>query len=393
MAGPPFADIWKVEEVKRSRALTAALAKALSAPGFLRQVDQATSEPANRPQPPAEVAKLFDKVVADAVKKESRAYKGMGIKTSLQYRADKGKWRATGSATVAYFKKKIGAKTHTVKPGETLFKIAKAHYGDGVYFPVIAEANPKKVKLGGDFIVAHSQIKLPAMEVLDKAADTDWIARTTRGDLSKIGGHSAREIEHPWINFDLTGAKETKITANTGSCVVEIFVKLKGTIAGKKDGPIKLKFDEKGHKMEMQKILGKRLVIKAEMDKMKPEAAFSTELTGPLGSAGIKITPDMKAKAVINGKLFTRKIEGYTFEGKIGAEISFRFLCVPSDLPPGVQQSWKAHEVYGEVLQRAVVGTGVIVVGGGAILLSGGTAGAGAVAYGTAATAGGVGAL
>ncbi|MFC6639306.1 LysM peptidoglycan-binding domain-containing protein [Sulfitobacter sp. JBTF-M27] len=203
MATNPFSDAWTKEEKKRSDALTASINKALSASSLLSKVDKATKDKPNSSKPPSDINKLFEKALGDAVKAGTRDYTGMTIDTEMTYKVEKDKWRATAKADTKFIKKNISSKTITVKKGDTLFKIAESHYGDGIYYPVIADANPKQVKFKGDFIVAHSQLKLPALDVLDKKAETEWMTSAIKGDLTKYKEQKGNEICLPSIDFDL----------------------------------------------------------------------------------------------------------------------------------------------------------------------------------------------
>lgn len=392
MTKNPFSAAWVKEEDKRSAELEKAINKALTSSSNLAKIDKATTSPPEPAYPPPPVAKLFDKIVADAVKAATSSFKGMDIKTSVQYKIDKQKWRASATATATFVRKKVGAKKIVVKKGDTLFNIAKAHYGDGVYYPIIAENNPNQVKFKGNFIVAHSELQLPAMDVLDKSANTDWVRKSTHGDLEKYGQQHAEELEYAWVNFDLSKSKEINLITNTGFCALKIKIKLKGTINVAKDGVIKHKFDENGYKAELAKELTKHLSVKVELEKNKPIGSISTQLTGAMGSFAIKIQNDLTAVAQVSSPPIKKKIDGYHYSGKIGADISLNYMCVPRDLPEPVRDAWKSHDVHGEIMHVPLVVTGGVVVVGGAIVLTGASIGTG-VLYGTAKTVGALGAL
>lgn len=393
MATNPFLDAWAKEEKKRSDALTASINKALSASSFLSKVDKATKEKPNTPKPPSDISKLFDKALSAAVKAGTRTYGGMSVDTEMTYKVEKDKWRATAKADAKFIKKKISSKTVTVKKGDTLFKLAESHYGDGIYYPVIADANPKQVKFKGDFIVVHSQLTLPAMDVLDKKAETAWMTSSIKGDLTKYKEQKGNEICLPSIDFDLSKSKPLHLSVNTGFCVVKITVTLTGTVSGFKDGVIKNKFSESGYAAEMSKELNKYTTVDVGLVKGKPEGTLSTGLTGSLGSFKIAISNDLKATASVSSKKVTKKVGNYTFEGNVGATVSLDYQCVPGDLPPGVRETWDVYDVSEELHQKTVAAGAVILVGGAIIVTLPASVPAGTVSFGAATTAGALGAL
>ena len=67
---------------------------------------------------------------------------------------DQAKAVATEPATIDY----------VVEPGDSLWRIAERHLGDGNRYPEIVDLNPRLLKRGPDFLRQGWTIKLPAVE-------------------------------------------------------------------------------------------------------------------------------------------------------------------------------------------------------------------------------------
>lgn len=363
MSKHPFEAEWSKEETKATKEVTRLVNQSLNSKNVLSDIDAiAEKSKAKGKSIPKEVEKSYFKFAEIAIKLIKNSFPGMDFGVQLTFSQTKEKWRAKAFVLAAYRKKNIGSKTHTIKTGETLFDIAKKHYGDGAYYRVIAEANPKKVKLNGDFIIAGMQINLPAVSVLDPKAVSECVFSARR---DKEAGKSGKEIAYPWINIDATKSLlELKVTKAVGNCVVEFTINIKGNIKAERPGSITTKFVERDFTGEIKKAITKKLNVKLAFDPLNPKMSMSTTFTGSLGDAKYTVDSKLAAKAVFSSKAVSFKVDDCTYSGSLSAEVTARFLCVPSEMPPRVQILGGVNSGNAEADIWAKKGAVIIVAGG-----------------------------
>ena len=144
----------KEEEKATTAKIQKLFAVAMSNKGLLAKVDKATNSCSASKNPPKEVSKLFEKALATAKKNFAKQYPAAIINVSLTYAQVKGKWRATPVVGCGLKLKSMGGGSYVVKKGDTLWGIAKDHYGSGGLWTEIAAANKKSVTSKGNFILA-----------------------------------------------------------------------------------------------------------------------------------------------------------------------------------------------------------------------------------------------
>lgn len=365
MGKHPFVDDWNKEEAKVSKELTKNLNKSLNATKVLAEIDKKFPDSASGSKPPKGVADSFDTYAEISIKLQKSSYPGMDVTVSLTFSIVKKKWRASGMAQAVYRKRKVSASNYVIQPGDTLFNIAQKHYGEGGYYPAIAEANPKTVGLKGNFIVAHSQIKLPALDVLEKDASSKVVIAARKGNE---GQKTGKEVQYPLVNLNLTkNLVERTVSKRIGDCMVFFDVALTGNITAETPGAISSKFIERDFTQEVEKKMLKNLSAKIAFDPKNPKMTVSTTYSGSLGSATYSMDSMMTGKASFSSKPFKKKIGDTTYTGTMGAEVTIRFACVPSEMP----QSVLARAGYVDGTRDASVATvlGIVALGGGIILV------------------------
>ncbi|MFT5586534.1 MAG: hypothetical protein ACI9VR_004133 [Cognaticolwellia sp.] len=65
-----------------------------------------------------------------------------------------------------------GGAPYTVQPGDTLWSIAAAHYGQGSQWPEIMQANPESCHRGGHLILIGDTLQLPPLTLPERSEET-----------------------------------------------------------------------------------------------------------------------------------------------------------------------------------------------------------------------------
>ena len=397
MGKHPFVDDWNKEEAKVSKELTKNLNKSLNATKVLAEIDKKFPDPASGSKPPKGVADSFDTYAEISIKLQKSSYPGMDVTVSLTFSIVKKKWRASGTAQAVYRKRKVSASNYVIQPGDTLFNIAQKHYGEGGYYPAIAEANPKTVGLKGNFIVAHSQIKLPALDVLEKDASSKVVIAARKGNE---GQKTGKEVQYPLVNLNLTkNLVERTVSKRIGDCMVFFDVALTGNITAETPGAISSKFIERDFTQEVEKKMLKNLSAKIAFDPKNPKMTVSTTYSGSLGSATYSMDSMMTGKASFSSKPFKKKIGDTTYTGTMGAEVTIRFACIPREMPQAVLARAGYRDATNELNEKLIATialAGAIIVigafvaaGGGAVIVAAVKETSIVVSYGAAQAAGG----
>ena len=127
------------------------------------------------------------------------------------------RWICSAEATAKYKIASVGGGTHVVNPGDSLWKIAKAHYGYGAYWKAIAEANPNGVAKGGELILCRFPMKIPQIDVVAPSSNSPaTIFESERPSKQSDGTAVLVCLPHLTLKCDKTLGKFTRVCRLNG---------------------------------------------------------------------------------------------------------------------------------------------------------------------------------
>ena len=367
MAQNPFQnDIAKHEKLFATE-LDKLLTKAVRAKDVQKKADALTDQSTSKiPKP---IQKVFDQALDKAVAGLPKKYQGLDIRVYPSFEMKDAQWIATVSTTAWFKLKSIGGSKYRVKPGDTLWDIAKSHYGAGLYWPVIAAANEKVVKSKGNFILAHVELTLPALDI--PAGICEIPAMKSADKPVPDSRKPAMSVMYPTLEFDLEKGSSVKTVFKAPGMTFIITTTLKGTIKAQKTGALPGSFNMRTYETELANGL-KPFQSSVKIKSFKVDSiAVASNVSGSLWTSSFSIDRKGAMKISISPKPVSFKAKDIVYEGNIGLEIEIQ--AIPDKLPKPVP---KPKPIYEHVFEW-VADNGKVLVGGaiivGGVVVVGGT--------------------
>ena len=205
---------------------------------------------------------------ADRAPTQSGSGKGKQSQRAQNWKEDKHKRKASGSPSGGEFDKtsaeskkkygkggttkakqdaaKKGAKSYTVKKGDTLWALAEKYYGDGSKWKIIAKANgvkdPKKLQIG-------TKLKIPGV------TDKKTAAKKTKASSSASPGERLTMEAGGKVHWEKIKAKKTTGSVTTNKTVKQLEAELAAakTRDAKRKVALKLKAAQARKKLAIKK--------------------------------------------------------------------------------------------------------------------------------------------
>ncbi|MEP1355250.1 MAG: LysM domain-containing protein [Tateyamaria sp.] len=194
-----------------------------------KQADDLTSQ--STPKPPKQVVALFENALAKEAKTVARSA-GLPFVHTLKYKREKTSWKATVTSKVKLKMASAGGSSYTVKPGDTLWAIAKNTYGSGLYWTDIEKANGSQTKSKGNHILAGAVLKLPKIQVPVGVAS---LPSVQKAKAPKPATKTACKVAVPGWKFDFAKIKPKAHTLNLGMFALKLKPEINGTVTAYQD--------------------------------------------------------------------------------------------------------------------------------------------------------------
>ena len=250
-----------------------------------------------------------------------------------------------------------------MKPGDTLWDIAKNFYGSGRYWPAIAAENPAAVKSKGDFILAGVGLKIPKISIPAGRCEIDAYKKTEKP--TKVAMKKARPVLYPTFSYDLSKSKSVKTVVPAPGAKVIITTSLYGTLVAQKEGVIPANFNLRSYQTTIAKSSA-LFTSSVKLNRLKPDSiSIGSSVSGTVWSGNISISSKGSIKVSLAPKPVNFKNNGITFVGRVGINIEIQIIPDPVKVPEPIHR-----RVFVWIERKAVQITGVgILVGASALVV------------------------
>lgn len=275
-------------------------------------------------KPDPEAVKMLEARLAAEVKKAEKANPGCRIDAEFRYVVKGDRFEPQVFVTPRMTTQVYSGGSYLVKPGDTLWDLSKKYYGNGGFWPEIAEANPKRVRGNGNFILAGTTLSIPKKTLPKPGCVSDAVTR--QNGKSGAGGKTAVPVLPPAVGCRI----DEKKTRKSGTVPLAGFGKLKFTaeVSGGFDvvdqRPIRPGFSKTAH-LDSAKEAAAKVAKKIEINLPKIDLKTSKD--------GKKLTTiSGELSVVIDGKTYRKKftkspegeltleIESGTIKGRVGKQ-------------------------------------------------------------------------
>lgn len=340
--------------------------------------------------------RAYDAALSEALRSETRALRGVQVETQIAYRRERDWWRVTVTANVAFPTRRVGGGTHYLVRRETLWSVAEQHYGNGVYWTVIADANPNRMPRRGGFLVAAVPLRIPQIDIVTSARLPDAVP--SRGSPPRRAQIPACTVMFPTLEFDVESQSQSTATLRLPGMRLIITARMKGTLKGQRAGEIgSTSFNLRTYEAELQ--AGTRdFVNSIKFNRFQATSiGVSSNVAGTTWQTGFRVGNDGSFAVTLAPRAVRFRSGSISYEGNIGFELEIRAIPDPTGMPVTVPVAERVVDwicQHGDQINRtAVIGGAVLVVigTGGAILGAGGGVGAGVITFEAVSQAGATG--
>lgn len=364
MATNPYrSDILKHEKIFATQ-INKILTKALQAKDVQKKADALTNSSTNTAPKP--VMKVFETALSKAMKSLPRKYEGLDVRPYISYEQKGTSWIATVSVTAWFEMTGSGGGKYIVKPKDTLWDIAKARYGHGLYWPVIADANAKVVKSKGNFILAGVELTIPAIDI--PAGICEVPAMKSADKPTAEARKPAMSVMYPTLEFDLEKGSSIKQVMKSPGMTLIVTTTLKGTVKAQKTGALPGSFNVRSYETELSDNL-KPFQTSIKFKSFKVDSiAVGSNISGTVWKSSISISKTGTIKASLSPKAIKFKRKDIIFEGNVGLEIEIQAIPdkpkvrVPVPKPIYVEVFDWVYDNGAKVVGGALVVGAVVVV-------------------------------
>ena len=359
MADNPYAAYVKKAEKTYSAELGKLLTTALRAKDVQKKADAKTNSSSKTP--PKEVVKIFETALKAALKKLPAKYSGLKIVPKITYQQKGEPWIATVTVVATFIMTSAGGASYIVKPGDTLWSIAKNFYGAGRYWPAIAAENPSAVKSKGNFILAGVGLKIPKISIPAGVCEIDAYKKTEKP--IKSAEKPAKPVLFPTFMYDLSKGKSVKTTYKAPGATLIITTTLKGTLKIQKEGKLPAKFNLRSYETEISGGIGP-FTNSVKITGLKTDSiTVGSSVTGTTWKSGFSLTPKGTIKVSMAPKPVKFKQKGIIYEGSVGIDVEIQVIPDPVKEPvpvPIYERAWEWLKDGG----AKVIGVGLVAGAG-----------------------------
>lgn len=246
-----------------------------------------------------------------------------------------------------------GGFVHTVVGGDTLFRIAEAAYGDGSYWPEIADANPEYVSNDGNLILVGSDLIVPMLEVpigcVDDTGSTPAPAEETppaqeaplveepslqlAPDKSGAsgGGAGPRAVTCllPTLQYDLSGLPSECVSNGDVTMTLE----LEGSVSIQQEGSCNpFTFDKESYSASASARL-REMSTSLSVSASEDQATISSGYAGEFVASAVAIPAPNVIVYTCSPKPVEYKQDGWVVSGSMGYKLTITYHPRPQTDP------------------------------------------------------------
>ncbi|MGC1497924.1 MAG: LysM peptidoglycan-binding domain-containing protein [Sulfitobacter sp.] len=359
MSGQTLLKELQKEEIKVAKDVKKMINVAISDKGLLNEVDKATVSCSVSKTPPKEISKLFEAALTKSRKSLKSYYPAANVNAKLKYNQKNGKWRAVVETTCGLKLKTLGGKSYTVQMGDTLWGIAKNHYGVGGVWTEIASANKKSIDSKGNFILAGVTLKLPKLDMPVAQCGIEMLASNVSAPKEAI--KRAKNVCVPPYKLDFNATKPTTRIITGPIVAWKVTTRLTGELTAVCDLLMGSGVTLGSTSVSVEKeAMG--FVSGIQVNSVGgSEMTLGAKISG--ATWGVKLSPSKPGTLTgfVSGQNVNFKAGRTVFSGKIGVEVTVQVMprVRVQDLKGMVHEFWVDH---GELVKGvALVGSAVVV--------------------------------
>ncbi|MAC76878.1 MAG: hypothetical protein CML66_02300 [Rhodobacteraceae bacterium] len=366
MAQNPYLKDIESHEKRLSAEVGKHITAALRARDVQQKADDKTNSSTPGKLPPKPVHDVFLGALKKTLSSLPKKYNGVDVAPDVTYEQKDASWIATATATATYRMKPVGGSKVIVKPGDTLWSLAKKTYGHGLYWPAIAAANPNKVRSKGNFILAGVELEIPKIPIPEAPETAVEPLKKVAKKKEKDATRPAVCVMYPTLEFDLEKGSSIVAVFSAPGMTIRITTTLKGAIKAQKKGALPGSFNMRTYETELSNGM-KPFESSVKIKSFKPEAiTFASNVSGSVWKVSLSFTRDLTLKGAIAPRPVSFTHKDIVYEGSMGMEVEVQIIPTRVRVPdpvPWYEQAWNEASDFVRDNGRAIVG-GVIIVGG-----------------------------